>query len=156
MAKEELRKDKRSFTEMLTRLLSFTAFFLGGGLLSYWWTPHHTYTTFVLSDNITQSSIVMEDVTQKLLQCQANLTQIKQDFSHVQEGFTVLKSEVTEVNNGITGTIEGVKGELTEEILLLKRDIKILPGTQQIHDNKYITYSGKNILCNDKVLVHSF
>ncbi|CAG2207622.1 unnamed protein product [Mytilus edulis] len=49
--------------------------------------------------------------------------------------------KVTEVSNGITGTIEDVKGELKEDFLLLKRDIKILTGTQQIHDNKYITYS---------------
>ncbi|CAG2225106.1 unnamed protein product [Mytilus edulis] len=109
--------------------------------MSYWWTPHYTNTTYILSDNITQSSIVMEDVTQKLLQCQANLTQIKGDFKNVQDNFVYLKNEVTEVNNGITGTIEGVKGELKEDFLLLKRDIKILTGTQQIHDNKYITYS---------------
>ncbi|OPL20784.1 hypothetical protein AM593_00275, partial [Mytilus galloprovincialis] len=110
-------------------------------MMSYWWTPHYTNTTYVLSDNITQSSIVMEDVTQKLLQCQANLTQIKHEFSHVQEDFTVLKSEVTEVFNGVTGTIEGVKEEMKEDCLLLKRDMRILTGTKQIHDNKYITYS---------------
>ncbi|CAG2204065.1 unnamed protein product [Mytilus edulis] len=100
--------------------LLFTAFLLGGGLMSFWWTPQHTITTYVLSDNITQSSIVMEDVTHKLFQCQTNLTQIKQDFSYVQMGFTVLKSEVTEVNNGITGTIEGVKANLTQ----IKLDFK--------------------------------
>ncbi|XP_071175375.1 uncharacterized protein [Mytilus edulis] len=141
IVKEELRKHKRSFTKMQTGFISFTAFFLGGGLMSYWWTPHYTNTTYVLSDNITQSTIVMEDVTQKLLQCQANLTQIKGDFKNVQDNFVYLKNEVTEVNNGITGTIEGVKGELKEDFLLLKRDINILTGTQQIHGNKYITYS---------------
>ncbi|XP_063416647.1 uncharacterized protein LOC134698897 [Mytilus trossulus] len=142
--KGELNKDKKSLTKMQTGFISFTAFFLGGGLMSYWWTPHYhdyTNTTYVLSDNITQSSIVMEDVTQKLLQCQANLTQIKQDFSYVHEGFTVLKNEVTDVSNGITGTIENAKEEMKEDYLLLKRDIKILTGTQQIHGNKYITYS---------------
>ncbi|XP_063441909.1 uncharacterized protein LOC134722228 [Mytilus trossulus] len=122
-------------------LTLLTAFFLGGGLMSYLWTPHYTHTTYILSDNITQSSIVMEDVMQKLLQCQANLTQLKQDFKYVQDNFVYLKNEVTEVNNGITGFIEGVKGELKEDLLLLKRDIQILTGTRPIYDNTYITYS---------------
>ncbi|VDI21969.1 Hypothetical predicted protein [Mytilus galloprovincialis] len=133
---------------MQTGLISFAAFFLGGGLMSYWWTPHYTNTTYVLSHNITQSSIVMENVTQKLLQCQANLTAIKQDFNNVQENFvyfkkevtesfTGLKSEVSNVNNGITGTIEGVKEEMKEDYLLLKRDLQILTGTKQIHDNNF-------------------
>ncbi|XP_063442026.1 uncharacterized protein LOC134722342 [Mytilus trossulus] len=144
IVKEELRRHKRSFTKMQTGFISFTAFLLGGGMMSYWWKPHYTNmtnTTYVLSDNITHSSIVMEDVTQKLEQCQANLTQIKDDFKNVQDNFVYLKNEVTEVNYGITGTIEGVKGELKEDFLLLKRDINILTGTQQIHGNKYITYS---------------
>ncbi|XP_052103104.1 uncharacterized protein LOC127736564 isoform X2 [Mytilus californianus] len=140
IVKEELSKDKRSFTKMQTGLISF-AFFLGGGLMSYWWTPHYTNTTYVLSDNTTHTSIVMEDVTQKLSQCQANLTRIKQDFSHVQDNFIHLKNDVTEVSNGITGTIEDVKEELKDDYLLLKRDMNILTGTQQIHDNRYITYS---------------
>ncbi|CAC5421745.1 unnamed protein product [Mytilus coruscus] len=138
---EELSKDKRSFTKMQTGLISF-AFFLGGGMMSYWWTPHYTNTTYVLSDNTTHNtSIVMEDVTQKLLQCQANLTQIKDDFNHVQDNFIHFKNDVTEVSNGITGTIEGVKEELKDDFLLLKRDMNILTGTQQIQDNRYITYS---------------
>ncbi|VDH91277.1 Hypothetical predicted protein [Mytilus galloprovincialis] len=140
IVKEELSKDKRSIKMQTGAIMSLTAFFLGT-MTSYWWTPHYTNTTIVVGDNSTQSSIVMEDVTQTLLQCQANLTQIKGDFKNVQDNFVNLKNEVTEVNNGITGTIEGVKGKLKEDVLLLKRDIKILNGKHQIHDNKYITYS---------------
>ncbi|XP_076110537.1 uncharacterized protein LOC143079189 isoform X2 [Mytilus galloprovincialis] len=140
IVKEELSKDKRSIKMQTGAIMSLTAFFLGT-MTSYWWTPHYTNTTIVVGDNTTQSSIVMEDVTQTLLQCQANLTQIKGDFKNVQDNFVYLKNEVTEVNNGITGTIEGVKGKLKEDVLLLKRDIKILNGKHQIHDNKYITYS---------------
>ncbi|CAC5421760.1 unnamed protein product [Mytilus coruscus] len=110
-------------------------------MMSYWWTPHYTNTIYVLSDNTTQTSIVMEDVTQKLSQCQANLTQIKDDFNHVQDNFIHFKNDITEVSNGITSTIEGVKEELKNDFLLLKRDMNILTGTQQIHDNRYITYS---------------
>lgn len=132
--------------------------------MSYWWTKDYTYTTYVIKDDNTDKREEMttdknvdmttdkrvdmttdkrEDIgnmRQELLQCKTRITQIKQDFTLLQTNFTETQEKVEHLTKVITDSIKKAR----DDFLHLKRDMKILNGMQEIHDHRYITYSGKN------------